>query len=236
LIGKPDGPMVTAARQDARVLFGSFVKHPVPSSYLCFHRTFLLDVGVLVVGPQDAMAAPFLAACGRFYAKERAWEEARVLFTQIQRELPTTPEAVTTVDDLAQATAALLPAADWGAMGHPIGYQPAASLHGKVRLTLTNASPWNVEFSTTGKQTLFTGLPECTECKVFPTAAAANCKQGGRSVVLTLPAGRYSARVLYFDPGYPKDSKYPESPTYKDKGVWNLQAGKEYGYCYWVID
>jgi hypothetical protein len=42
--------------------------------------------------------------------------------------------------------------------------------------------------------------------------------------------------VLYFDPAYPKQQQYPESPTYRYTGLWNLQAGKEYSYCYWVID
>jgi hypothetical protein len=176
--------------------FAGYLAHPLKSSYICDHRQELEHVRLVEISPQNPLAAPYLAACGRRYAGERRWSEARLTFTRLQRDLPASREVATTTDDLARAIAAYQPVA-----GEVLDHGQAVDLHRPV------------------------GVPGLHALR---RQDGGNCDVQGNPVVLTVPPGRYTVRLQYYDPDY------PERPEYLSKATWNLKAGQEYDQCFWV--
>lgn len=238
-IGKRADPLIGAARTQLRTLTDVDITKGTVSSNLCTHRENVIGEAVRIE-PEDNLAAPLLAACGRRLIQDRSYRAARKLLVELQTDFGKTPAAKSSLGLLATASDKLADTADMKPLGELERVGTDRSLQGAARIRFVNLGPYSMEVSTGGARAAYVRVPPCRGCAVRPhpnwKTECGQKKNWGRAG-LTVPArttaeaDRVPTQVWFINPS---EFEADYSSAYGFDGKPRIEPNGVYEFCGWV--
>lgn len=223
IAGGPGAPLQPIATKEVVALFTGAPADTLVSVDLCNRVDAIREV-VLTSDAARARSMPgLLLRCSDQALKDGDPQTAEDGYRQIRADYAKAPEAARATTSLAKLIVADGKKGEHRTVPTPLSGSRDSKLDGKVRLTIYNGTPQEMQLVVSGSTGVIGTAAACSSCKVFDTAAQAKCAFKGSHITLTVPAGKYAV-----------DLRFPDVPIRPAIGTWTLRADRVYEACFYV--
>jgi hypothetical protein len=234
--GQAADPLILAGRARLRALVREDVEKKQVSLKFCTDTSVFIGDQIVRMVPDDDLAAPLLAACGRRFNKARKWRPAYNALGRLQGEFARTAAARGSIDDLAEASRGVARTTRTISISHALKLGTDPTLKGAARIRVINMAPEPMDVVTGGRRAALANVPPCRACSysTHPNAAS-DCRQttnwGRRSLVVparTVGGGRSVPLQAWF---FDVSDRY--EPGLGFSGVPRIEPNGVYVLCAW---